>query len=281
MKKLLVPLDFSSSNQNVFAYAASLARRSDAQLTIFPTGSKRLLKQGNQFLFEAADPIEKLQDALKDNAVSASIVEVAKQLQTKNIPFRIKLESGSLLRRIVREAEKESYDLLIVGADEPSRLRSYLRGNIFTALLNDVSVPIFIVPTEREFNEIDHITYAVDLSDYDPKIIHQVKTIASLFDAKLTIAHVNQEQEDEHKDAYLKALEQTINDTLDYPKVYYRFFDAADILVGIKKQLNLNKSDVLAMINRKESSWKNFFSDKSLTRKMMNDLKVPLLAFRK
>lgn len=281
MKKLLVPLDFSSSNQNVFSYASSLARRSQAELTIFPTGSKRLLKNTSEFLFSSTDSIEKLEGALKDNDVCKAIIDVARQLQAKKVNFRVKIDSGSLLRRIVREAASESYDLLVVGANEPSRLRSYLRGNLFTALLKDVSVPIFIVPTKKEFNEIDHITYAVDLSDYDPNIIRQVKTIASLFDAKLTIAHVNQETEDGQNSAYMKTLEQTINDTLDYPKVYYKFFDSTDILGGIKKQVSLNKSDMLAMINRKEASWTDFFSDKSLTRKMMNELNVPLLAFRK
>lgn len=281
MKKLLVPLDFSGSNQNVFSYASSLARRSQAELTIFPTGAKRLLKHASHFLFQSSDSIENLKDALKENDVCNAIIEVAQELQAKKVNFRVKIDSGSLLRRIIREAESDQYDLLIVGANEPSRLRSYLRGNLFTALLKDVSVPIFIVPTQKEFNDIDHITYAVDLSDYDPNIIRQVKTIASLFDAKLTIAHVNQEEEDGHNEAYMKTLEKTINDTLDYPKVYYKFFDSADVLGGIKKQITLNKSDMLAMINRKEASWKNFFSDKSLTRKMMNELNVPLLAFRK
>ncbi len=281
MKKLLVPLDFSSSNQNVFSYASSLARRSQAELTIFPTGSKRLLKQGSQFLFVHTNPIEQLIGALKETEACKAIIDVAQQLQAKKINFRVKIDGGSLLRRIVKEAESNAYDLLIVGANEPSRIRTYLRGNLFSALLNDVNVPIFIVPTQKEFNEIDHITYAVDLSDYDPAIIRQVKTIASLFDAKLTIAHVNQEEEDGQNAVYMKTLEKTINDTLDYPKVYYKFFDSTDILGGIKKQVTLNKSDMLAMINRKEASWTDFFSDKSLTRKMMNELNVPLLAFRK
>lgn len=281
MKKLLVPLDFSGSNQNVFSYASTLARRSEAELTIFPTSAKRLLKNASHFLFQSTDAIERLKEALKDNDTCKSIIELAQELQAKKVNFRVKIDNGSLLRRIIREAESDQYDLLIVGANEPSRIRTYLRGNLFTALLKDVNVPIFIVPTQKEFNEIDHITYAVDLSDYDPNIIRQVKTIASLFDAKLTIAHVNQDTEDGHNEAYMKTLERTINDTLDYPKVYYKFFDAADILGGIKKQVKLNKSDMLAMINRKETSWKDFFADKSLTRKMMNELNVPLLAFKK
>ena len=281
MKKLLVPLDFSSSNLNVFSYAISLARRSNAELTIFPTGSKRLLKEGKDVLFQHTENLSTLKQALKENEVCEAIVNLVEKLQNDQIQFRVKIQNGSLLRRIINEAKSDDYDLLIVGAEEPSRLFSYLRGNLFTALLKDVSVPIFIVPVHREYNEIDHITYAVDLSDYDPNIIRQVKTIASLFDAKLTLAHVNQEEEGEDKKVYLKALEQTINDTLDYPKVDYKFFDHADIISGIKKQVKLNRSNMLAMTNRTEASWTDFFSDKSLTRKMLQELNVPLLAFRK
>ena len=128
--------------------------------------------------------------------------------------------------------------------------------------------------------KIDHITYAVDLSEYDPSVIRQVKSIASMFDAKLTIAHVNQEAEGENAE-YIKSLEQTITDTLDYPKVYYKFFDSADILTGIQKLVSSNKSDLIAMTNRHETSWKDYFTGKGLTRKMVKDSTVPLLAFRK
>jgi hypothetical protein len=138
------------------------------------------------------------------------------------------------------------------------------------------------VPRESRYNEIRHITYAVDLTDYDPSIIQQVKHIASLFDAKLTIAHVNTDHAEQDREQYQISLERTITDTLDYPKVFYKFFDHADPFGGIKHFVSLNNSNLLAMINRKAFSWRElFFKPTSLTRKMVQEIRVPILAFRK
>jgi nucleotide-binding universal stress UspA family protein len=281
MKKLLVPLDLNDAYENILTYAASLAKKSQAELTLFYGGSRRLLQKGSSYLYTSTEDPQHLKIQLKENELAHQVMEMVEDLRQQGLTFRLKIVSSHSPRYIIRETQKDSYDLLIVSNEEGSGLRSYLRGNRATYLLEDVNIPVFMVPVATEYNEIEHITYAVDLSEYDPNIIRQVKTIASLFDARLTIAHVNQEEEDGHNAEYLKRLEQTINDTLDYPKVYYKFFDHSDIFTGIKKFVKVHNSNMVAMINRKETSWRDMFVDKSLTRKMAQDLKIPLLAFRK
>ena len=58
-------------------------------------------------------------------------------------------------------------------------------------------------------------SYAVDLADYDAEIVSQVKSIAALFDAKLSIVHVNEVVEETEKVQYRESLEQVIAATLD------------------------------------------------------------------
>ncbi|MEL7339407.1 MAG: hypothetical protein AAGM67_02895, partial [Bacteroidota bacterium] len=101
------------------------------------------------------------------------------------------------------------------------------------------------------------------------------------FDAKLTIVHINEAPSKAEKEAYRNVLESMISATLDYPKVYYKFFDHADPLGGIRKFIDMNNSNLLAMTNRKKGSWRDRFFPKSLTQQMARELEVPLLAFRK
>ncbi|TAE51805.1 MAG: universal stress protein [Bacteroidetes bacterium] len=258
MKRILVPIHPRSDLQNILRYAESVALRSQAELTFFVLGG--ILRKQN---------------------IGAMTAQIAQALEPQGIAFSIKSAPGFTLREILRETTQTAYDLMIVGGDAAPGIRRFLRSALTARLIGEVKVPVFVVPSKSRFNEIRHITYAVDLTDYNPDVIRQVKAIASLFDAKLTIAHVNSELREDQRERYLLSLERTISETMDYPKVYYKFFDHADAFGGIKNFVNLHNSQLLAMTNRKKFTWKDLFNPTSLTRKMAKELSIPVLAFRK
>jgi nucleotide-binding universal stress UspA family protein len=283
MKRILVPINLRSDYQNLLKYAESVALRSQAHITFLYVGG-RSLRQGERVLSYENTP-ESLEELFmrtrSRKRLYQALSDIAATMEVAQAAFVFKFAAGSSFKAIVREAAESPYDLIIMGTHAAPGIRGYMRSAVATKVLASVSSPVFIVPARSRFNEIQHITYAVDLSDYDPNIIRQVKSIASIFDAKLTIAHVNAEPAAEEKENYLLSLEQTISATLDYPKVYYKFFDHADPFGGIKKFVTLNNTNLLAMISRKKFSWLKIFSDRSMTRKMAKEISVPLLAFSK
>ena len=175
------------------------------------------------------------------------------------------------MNEIIRETFRNTYELIVMGHKEYKGVRSLLNEARVSKVIGQVNIPVFAIPMEQHFKNIDHITYAVDLTDYDPRIIRQVKSIAQIFDARLSITHVNSETEVE-KEKYLLALEKTISDTLDYPKVTYKFFDHSDPLKGILNFMKLNNSNMVAMISRTKFSWRQLFSPKSMTQLMSRKL---------
>lgn len=281
MNRILVPVNLRSDYQNVLNYAASVGRRSGAEITLFYYGGRRLFKGNGQLEFTSAQPANDLLSLVKGQRHKQSLGTVLNDLNDQGISYRIKTVRRRSYAEIIRETNQTSYDLLIMGTDTSSVWGQYVGTSLANRVIGSVAVPTFVVPSASRFNEIQHITYAVDLSDYDPMIIQQVKAIAKLFDAKLSITHVNVETQPEQKEQYLKTLEQTISDTLDYPKIYYKFFDHADPLGGIVKFVDMNNSNLVAMITRKKFSWRGIFGEKSLTRRLAGKVSVPVLAFHK
>jgi nucleotide-binding universal stress UspA family protein len=278
MKRILVPIDLRSDYENTLNYARSVAQRAGAELTL-------LLRSFPGLARNAARGYTAGEDArlilLPGTRTAQALSAICQSLREEQVAFRLRFTSGRTIPSIIRESERSSYDLLMIAGETVSGAFRWLRGAIATRLIGSVRVPVFVVPARSRFNEIRHITYAVDLNDYDPAIVQQVKSIAALFDAKLTIAHVNETYQESDRERYLLSLERTISDTLDYPKVYYKFFDHADPFGGIKKFVSMSDSNLLAMINRKKFTWKDLFSPKSLTRKMAKEISIPLLAFKK
>lgn len=279
MKKILVPIDLRSDFSNLIDYAIAVARRSDARMVVYYAGGRRFLKQAGNYTYTCEESEQGFLDMIRNASLRGRADSLLKVLSAHAIKFDFLHVSRGTVADIVLESES-GYDLLVMGTDASPGIRGYVQSAYASRLIGEVNIPVLMVPVGTRYDEIEHITYAVDLTDYDPRIIQQVKGIASMFDAKLTIAHVNPQGEVE-KEQYLSSLERTITDTLDYPKVFYKFFDHTDTVSGIKKFVQFNDTNVVAMINRKRFSWSDIFSDKSLTRKMSRELQVPLLAFGK
>ncbi|MEZ4775063.1 MAG: universal stress protein [Bacteroidia bacterium] len=281
MKRILAPVNLRSDYENVLGYAASVAVKSSAVLTVFYAGGSRLLKNKNQRIFSSDLGSDTMIAEIRNESIASAAAKIWESLAARNIQFEFKFGESSSIYEIVRETQSNAYELVIMGTHASPGLRGYFRTAMASRLIEGVHTPVFIVPAKRGFDEIQHITYAVDLTDYDSNVISQVKGIAAMFDAKLTIVHVNSQEPAGGNEKYLHSLEKTISDTLDYPKVYYKFFDHADPLSGIKKFVNQNNINLLAMINRKKFSWRNLFSNPGFTREMTRDGSVPILAFHK
>lgn len=281
MNRILVPVNLRSNFDNILNYATSVGRKSGAEITLFYYGGRRLFKGNGQLEYSSDQPANDLLQRVKGKRHKASLGSIINGLSAEGIQFRLKAVKRRSYSEIIRECDQQSYDLVIMGTDTSTRLGQMLGSSLANRVMGAINAPTFVVPSTSGFNDIQHITYAVDLSDYDPSIVQQVKAIAKLFDAKLSITHVNVETEPQHKEQYLNSLQQTISDTIDYPKVYYKFFDHADPLGGLVKFVDMNNSNLVAMITRKKFSWRDIFGEKSFTRKISQKLSVPVLAFRK
>jgi nucleotide-binding universal stress UspA family protein len=280
MKKVLIPLNLRSEFQNVLDYARSIAERSKAHLTIlYVSGYWPHRDQDITISYDAIP--EKLETIVHSPRLREAVNTVIQKMQDSGIEFDIKILRGGIERGITRECATGQYDMMVLGSLYSHTFWTYLQGEPAGRLIGEVSIPVIVVPSRQRFEEIGHITYAVDLEEYDPKIIQQIKSLAAIFDAKLTVVHVNKIHDAEGDNHYAQSLSQTISDTLDYPKIFYKFFDHTDPFAGIRKFINQNETSLVAMTNRKRTGWGGIFHKKSLTRKMVNKLTIPLLAFHK
>ncbi|MEM6802999.1 MAG: universal stress protein [Bacteroidota bacterium] len=278
MNKILVPIHPHDNYTHSIKYASFIAARTGAKLHICFLGKRREIKK--QASYDFGSNIKDLLNACKDASFKQEIMNLHLGLMKQGLQVSFNFLGGRSVNEIIRETFRNSYDLIIMTHREFRGLRSLLNEARVSKVITQVNVPVFAVPMEQDFKNIEHITYAVDLTDYDPAIIQQVKSIARIFDARLSITHVNRETEIE-KEKYLLTLEKTISDTLDYPKVYYKFFDHADPLKGILNFMQLNNSSMVAMISRSKFSWRRLLSPKSMTRLMSREVSVPILAFGK
>jgi len=283
MQNILVPVSAYLDDANSLDYARYLALKSQAHITLLYSSSRKWLKDN---ISESSNP--KTESGVSGSPVNTrnrkvlrKLEQTLESLRQDNINFTFKYVPRLTINGISKECKTGSYDLIVLSAQSTPGILGFVQRTYLSMMIGETDTPILMVPATSKFKGIDSITYAVDLTDYDPSIVQQVKKLATLFDAKLNIAHVHTDQKEVAREQYLHSLEKTITDTLDYPKVNYKFFDYSDTYAGITNFVQVNNTQLVAMINRKKFSWKEIFTVRSMTRKMIRDLHVPLLAFSK
>ena len=282
MQNILVPISAYLDDANSLDYARYLALKSKAHITILYSRSRKWIQESLEGgVFAPLSPENEEISSIKNRKVLRKLGEVLDTLRRDNINFTFKYVPSLTIQGISNECKEGAYDFVVLSTLPKPRIMGYLQRTYLSMIIGEIETPVLMVPGKKMFSGIESITYTVDLTDYDPKVVHQVKSLATLFDARLNIVHVNRkEEEQENRGQYLNSLEQTITDTLDYPKVNYKFFDHNDAFSGIKKFVDGNNNQVVAMISRSKFTWRELFRGTSLTRRMAKESSVPLIAFK-
>jgi nucleotide-binding universal stress UspA family protein len=133
VSRILVPIDGSENAGKALKYAAAIAREANAKITLlyvleqglFKSKSEEAKKMGTLLLSKAANEI-------------------------KGIELNQKLESGNPAKIITQMADKENYDLIVMGSKGQSARMRFLLGNVSSHVIHYANRSVLIVPMGQE-----------------------------------------------------------------------------------------------------------------------------------
>lgn len=126
--RLLMPLDGSKSSEKALAYASSLARKMNGKLTLLHVQESRLFRSR-----------PKLTEAIGKKILS----DASGKLQ--GISFDQKMETGDPARKITDMAEKDNFDLIVLGNSGHSALGRSSLGGVTNHVLHYTRQAVLIV----------------------------------------------------------------------------------------------------------------------------------------
>ena len=168
-------------------------------------------------------------------------------------------------------------DLIVMGTRGASGLQEMLVGSRTVGLLQEILVPLLIIPEQGILGKVRNILLCSDLHEVeDDNNLDLVKELATLFGANVRIAHVAEGSE---VPTYEHELERSRELSIFRPEVEvaYKRIKAKNVLEGIRYYLDLKgDNDLLVMINRKRTFIENLFRVNH-THKMAYHTTLPLL----
>ncbi len=159
IKHILLATDLSENAERAFGYAASLADACDASVTVLhvleeiPPKAELMV-----MLFEGLEreaEIRKRDEAEILGRVERFVERYCDAFKERFPACRlfvksVVVEKGDPVKRILRNAYRDGYDVLVMGARGFGFVRGILMGSTSQAVVRQCRIPVLVVPPEAE-----------------------------------------------------------------------------------------------------------------------------------
>ncbi len=188
MNTILVPIDFSDTSDNALSYAVNLANYLSADVVLLHVNSIPLYNnEYNVVSYSINESIATSLDLLKEKAIKLK----KDNLLIGDVSYYA--EAGDLKTTISDFISLKNVDLVVMGiTGHETKIGQVLFGSNAVSVSRESIVPVFIIPKNYQYKNIENIAYA---SEYDVNIkeqmgLVQIKSINAMFNANLSVLHV-------------------------------------------------------------------------------------------
>jgi nucleotide-binding universal stress UspA family protein len=141
--KLLVAVDFSDSSQLIIEYVKELAKVVSGKIWLV-----HVAEPDPEFVGYEVDPPE-MRDAVarRFHKEHQQLQQLSQELRSEGVECIALLVQGPTVETILREIEKLSVDMVVIGSHGKGLLRHLLVGSTSEGVLKKSSIPVLVVPT--------------------------------------------------------------------------------------------------------------------------------------
>lgn len=273
MVNILVPIDFSPLSKFALKYAIKIANKLDGNVSVV-----HIITMTRALRFSMLDKM-RLQDLNLEESAEEDLEKLIKTLSEQyktNQPIRHEVVRGSYFpSTLLREARRLRSGLIVMGTRGASGLTKTMLGSNTNSVIEVSHVPVLAVPENADFKGFRNVVYASDLRNLDEELQILIRYIER-FESTIHLIHIVppgkhiNESEAEIESALKK---------FSYRNIVSLVLVDSDIHSAIDQYVEVSKADVLAMFTHELSFYEKIF-DKSVTRRMAFESRIPLLAFK-
>jgi nucleotide-binding universal stress UspA family protein len=271
MENILVPTDFSDASFNAISYAAFLANIFDANLLLLHVYPDTAVfqEQFGAMVYQTGEESETSNEAFLQKQIDG----IARRFTVKINSLVLK---GNPVYTIREVAKKYQSDIIILGMKGKGESNSVF-GSTTTAMIDNTSVPLLVIPKNVTYQTIDTITIATDFKN--EQLLSHYTLLAKVI-AKFNpfIQIVNIQKKNCHLSAEMIAGK--MREGLEWDRYNHSFntIEKDKIEEGIDEFLAEHSTDLLVMVTRRHNFIQKVFVG-SHTKKMTHQTKKPLLIF--
>ncbi len=271
MKKILIATDFSKVSKNAINYGVEIAKLESSKIVLIHVMSLPVITSETQMYMLPIDEMKRDCEKLLEQAKEKIIFKNGIDLNIECICI-----VGFVVEEINRYANKNKIDLIVMGMHGAGYLTEILIGSTTTSVISEAKCPVLAIDEKVKFKSIKKIVLAFDYIDTTNKaILNPLKEFVNIFNSHVYILNVINNLNDTPTISEAVTgikLDRTLSDI----NHSYHYINNADVVDGINDFIAKQKMDMVVMIPRKHSFFKNMFNEQK-TKKVAFNLNIPLL----
>jgi nucleotide-binding universal stress UspA family protein len=270
MQTIVVPTDFSSEARNAALYAAELAKLFGAKLLLFHAYMLPTPVSEVPYVMVTVDELQKENEVLLKKEVE-HLVQVY-GVKSEGI-VRIGIPSDEI--RVL--ADDVNIDLIVMGMKDTHGIDKMIGSTTINAI-RKLKNPVLVIPHDYSFTPIKNITYASDFSYASSiQLFDVLLKLARAFQAKVHVINIHKQNE-EMKSGQI-AGRRTIENIFEHMDHTFDEITHPSIMQGINEYMQTHNSELLVMVEHKQSFLERIFSKDHAT-SMVYETKTPLLVLQ-
>jgi len=270
MKRILVPIDFSSDSINALEHAIDIANKVGAKLRMIHVSSGKKLDVPLYF-----KDFSVKEQYLPDDFFKILIDKYANKI---NVPFDYKLREGKVYKEISNQAKYDDTDLIIMGTHGINGFEAYWIGsNAYKVVINS-DCNVMTIRNGFLRMGIKNIVMPLDISKETRKKVDATTKIAELCNAKIHVVTVR-ETDKPRVISRLNSYSQQVCEYLESKNISYIKDDLSgknitDITINYANKVN---AELITIMTEQMENTSNLWLGK-YAQQMVNNSPIPVLS---
>jgi len=289
IRKILVPVNFSEHSKNAAKFALSIAHKFSAEVFLFHSyfsyASEVISVTDTHATYTNLDLVVKeIEENAKADleAIYIELEDILVRNDIENVAINYGLSLGEPEEEILNFIRNYKPDFIV--ASEPKEKKGKL-SNIINNLVNDIIVPVLIIPENYVFENIYDIdipkklVYTTNFDETDYLALRKLITITKPLNIDIDLMHICNEDIIEKCDKVkLDHFVQYFLEVSSDIDISTALMRNKDVLNGILDYVKENEIDFLAITTRKRDILEKLVTP-SITLKLLEKLEIPVLVF--
>jgi nucleotide-binding universal stress UspA family protein len=270
MKKIIVPVDFSTTSINAAQFGAELAVFYGAEILLYHAYQLPVVL--HEFSYPVFDINETQEAALHELDIIKENIQAKLKMQ---LSINIIAEMVALQDGLAALCDTLKPDLIIMGLSGKNALTRLMVGSNTIKTIQELKYPILVVPPKAEFVPVRKMGFACDYKKIETTTpVGFFKKVVTDFRADLYVLNINRPGLNQSEDTVKEAM--ILQELLKEIKPLYNTIEAGDVIDGINWFIEKEKLDWIVVIPKKHPLLQKMFS-RSHTKDLLHHTSVPVL----
>ena len=265
---IFFPTDFSKNAKRALPFAAEVALKADAKLTLF---------HATQETMDMAPDFEKTRDQVIDDTSKNfdKLLNSLKGDRYNDLEISTVIQDGQTVTALLNQVNERSIDLIVMGTKGVTGDRNVILGSVASSVIQKSPVPVLAVPIGSSLDNFKNTIFTSDYKQGDLVALSDSIDLAKLFDSSVDVLHVS-DQKNMESEIKFRGFRELVNEHINYENISFYHEYELDFFPTVSQFLADRPNSLLVMVRYKKSFWEKL-KNRSLSKEMSFYSKVPLL----